>query len=152
MPAAPDTSGRWIVPLVFVASFIAFYLCAVPLLNDADVPWHLAAGKLLLDTRALPQYEPWSFVSHNQPCFLLSWLWDLVLGIVEKISGLFGVLVFIIAIYAAVIATLTWRLLDLKLHPSAVCFTVLLAILCLQDFLTARPHLTGYVLAFVFHA
>ena len=97
-------SMRWVVPAVFLLNFVTLYISAYPLLNDSDVPWHLAAGKLILETHRVPVTDPWSFASAGAPWYLLSWVWDLVLGIIERASSVFGVLIFVLAFAAAVMA------------------------------------------------
>ena len=102
--------SSFIIPLTFLIVFIVYYLTATPLLDDSDVPWHLATGKLLLETHRVPTSDPWSFASNGQPWYLLSWVWDLFLGITERCFGLFGVLITVLAI-SAVVGTFVqvWR-------------------------------------------
>ena len=45
-----NRSYYWLVPVVFLATLLAFYRMAQPLMNDNDVPWHLATGTWLLQT------------------------------------------------------------------------------------------------------
>jgi len=147
-----NITHRWLSPLVFLINIIIFYVTAQPLLGDSDVPWHLATGKLLLATHHLPATDPWSFTAQGAPWYNLSWAWDALLGAVEHVAGAFGVLIFVLSLCAALPAALAARLLSLRIAPPAVFFTVMLASLCLLDFITARPHLAGYVLALAFHA
>jgi len=141
----------WLAPLVFLVLFAVFYVTALPLMDDSDVPWHLATGKLLLETHRVPTTDPWSFASNGQPWYLLSWIWDLILGVVERCFGLFGVLIFMLAASAATVALLTAHLLTRPIALPAILFTVMMAGLCILDFITARPHLSGYIMALVFY-
>ncbi len=118
----------------------------MPLLDDPDVPWHLAAGKLMLATHKIPQTDPWSFASNGAPWYLLSWLWDVLLATIEKITGVLGVLVFTCALFATLIATLACRLTRMRIDIQAILLTIMMATLCMVEFATARPHLAGYVI------
>ena len=148
------TDGRqssWIVPLVFLINCLVYYCTATPLLDDSDVPWHLATGRLLLETHHVPTTDPWSFASGGQPWYLLSWIWDLLLGITEQVSGTFGVLLLVLAISAAIPALIARHLLRTGVSLPAIFFTVMIAALSIMDFITARPHLSGYVMTLVFY-
>lgn len=148
-PASPD---RWLVPVVFLVNFLVFYVGANPLMDDSDVPWHLATGRLLLSTHHLPRTDPWSFASNGAPWYILSWAWDVILGAVEQCIGIFGVFLFTVGVCAGLMAFLTKRLLALDIALPAVFLVLLAASLSLLDFITARPHLAGYVLVMAFHS
>lgn len=141
----------WVAPLLFLINFVVYYLSVQPLLDDSDVPWHLATGKLLLETGHVPTTDPWSFASGGQPWYLLSWVWDALLGVAQAISGEFGVLVMVLMVSASLVAMLAAHLVTMRVSLSALFFTCMVAGLCIQDFITARPHLGGYALAFVFY-
>ena len=141
----------WVAPFLFLINFIVYYISTQPILDDSDVPWHLATGKLLLDTGHVPVTDPWSFASQGQPWYLLSWVWDALLGVVEHGFGLFGVLVFVLMVSASLVAMLAAHLVTMRVSLSAVFFTTMIAGLCILDFITARPHLGGYALAFIFY-
>ena len=144
-------SSSFLVPLIFLIVFTVYYVTATPLMDDSDVPWHLATGKLLLKTHHVPTTDPWSFASNGQPWYLLSWIWDALLGATERCFGLFGVLVVVLAISASIPALIAGQLLRTRAALPAIFFTVMIASLCIMDFITARPHLGGYVMALVFY-
>ncbi len=141
----------WVVPVVFLASVVALYRLAYPLLNDNDVPWHIAIGQMFMDTHHLPKTDPWAYGNQDHPWYILSWVWNLALGIVQKICGVFGVYVFTLSIGAALTAGITHRLLKRDIALPAVLMTTMLTSLCLLDYITARPQMAGYVLAFIYH-
>lgn len=147
-----NSTALWLPPLTFLISFLVLYFSAMPLLDDPDVPWHLATGSLLLETHRLPVIDPWSFSSEGAPWYLLSWVWDVLLGIVESIGDTFGVFIFTITFAAGLLAFLASELQARDIALPAVLLTLLLATLCLLEFTSARPHLAGYALALVFHA
>lgn len=141
----------WVAPFLFFLNFIVYYISVQPLLDDSDVPWHLATGKLLLATGKVPVTDPWSFASEGQNWYLLSWVWDVLLGVAQGVSGEFGVLVFVLMVSAGLVSMLAAHLVTMRVSLSAIFFTCMVAGLCIQDFITARPHLGGYALAFIFY-
>ena len=142
----------WLVPVIFLISLGAFYALSYPLLNDNDVPWHMAIGQLLMTTHHLPKTDPWAYGNQAQPWFILSWIWDLTLGITQQLFGTFGTYIFTLAIGAGLTAGIASRLLKMNIALPAVLMTSAMVGLCLMDYITARPQLVGYVLAFMFHS
>lgn len=150
--SAPSRIDLWIVPLVFLVSVVVFYQLAYPLMNDNDVPWHMAIGSLLLKTHELPKTDPWAYGNQNQPWFILSWVWDLLVGMVQNFFGVFGVFMFLLATGGGLMAALAWRLLRMGVALPPLIMTTILASVCMLDYLVMRPQLAGYILAFIFHA
>jgi hypothetical protein len=142
---------RWIIPCIFLINCVVYYFSTIPLLDDSDVPWHLATGRWLLEHHRVPLSDPWSFASGGQPWYLLSWIWNVILGITEHFSGALGVLLLTLMISAAIPAAIAGHLLRIGVALPAIFFTVMIASLCIMDFITARPHLSGYVMVLVFY-
>ena len=149
-PSKP-VNEAWVVPLIFLINLVVYYLSAYPMMDDPDVPWHLATGRYLLETHHVPTQDPWSFASQDQPWYLLSWVWDLLIGITERISGLFGVRILSISIGAGIIAALTALMIRQKIALPAIFMTMLIASVCMMDFVMARPQMAGYALVLVFY-
>jgi len=147
----PRKPEYWIVPLVFVISVMVFYYLAYPLMNDNDVPWHLAIGALLTDTLTLPKTDPWAYGNQEQPWFILSWVWNIILGVTEKLSGQFGVFMLTLMVGGGLVAGLCAHMMRLGIALPPVLMTTILAGVCLLDYITARPQLAGYMLAFAFY-
>jgi hypothetical protein len=148
--AAEHNASRWLAPVAFALSFIVFYFSAMPLLDDPDVPWHLATGRLLLHTHQLPTTDPWSFASNGAPWYVLSWLWNSVLGVTEHLSGSFGVFMLSVTLCASLLAAQTIRLTHFTIEREAILLTLILSTLCMVDFVSARPHLLGYIMILAF--
>lgn len=137
---------------MFLLSLVVLYFAAMPLLDDPDVPWHLATGKWLLVNHKLPQTDPWSFASGGAPWYLLSWLWNVTIGVIEQTGGAFSVYLLAITICAGIMAALAHRLVQSTIDMQAVFLTLLLAMLCMVEFASARPHLVGYAMILAFAA
>lgn len=139
------------VLLTFMVAYLFLFMAASPVLVDPDVPWHLAAGELIRAS-GLPAHDPWSFTAGAQPWYNLSWPWDALISLVEAIGGLKLLFFFTVVWTAAIVALLAYFLCKrANAGNDAIILTLLLAAMTLMEFVTARPHLAGYVYALTCH-
>ena len=101
----PSTSD-----LIFVLLLVGFAAgpLAQKLLGDAGIGWHIRTGQLILKTGAVPRVDPFSAIMGGQPWFAWEWLCDVLVGWLERIAGLNGV-VFASALVIAGTFTLAFR-------------------------------------------
>jgi len=143
---------RWFVPSIadlwFVAllGLLAFTTLSVRLLGDAGIGWHIRTGQLILATHAIPRVDPFSTMA-GQPWFAWEWLYDLVVGWLESVAGLNGVVLFTALIIALVFAW-TFRLLVRRGTNVLVALVlVLLAASASMIHFLARPHVVSWLFA-----
>src|ERR1700692_3334121 len=90
-------AGRWLIPsigeLIFVAllGLLGFTSLSVRLLGDAEIGWHIRTGQLILATHSIPRVDPFSSSMSGQPWFAWEWLYDVLVGWLERTAGLNGV-------------------------------------------------------------
>jgi hypothetical protein len=110
------------------------------LLNDGDTYWHIAAGAWMLDHRAVPHLDPFSFTRGGAAWQAHEWLSEVAMALTYRLGGwaglvaLFGVSLFALTVVLA--AALRRALTGLTL---SVVLIVTLA--CVAQSLLARPHL-----------
>ncbi len=63
-------------------------------LFDADVWWHLRAGRWIIEHRAVPQVDPFTFGSAGQPWIDLHWLFQVGLALAFAGFGVAGTILF----------------------------------------------------------
>ena len=114
--------------------------------NDGDVSWHIATGGWILDHRAIPSVDPFSFTWGGKPWVPIEWLSELIYALSYRIAAYSGV---------AALVTLALMALHLCVYLNAVRWIRLALVpIVLMDFalvpmLLARPHvLTWPLLAF----
>src|SRR5579864_8554096 len=101
---------RWGMPsladLIFVAlvCVLVFTPLSVKLLGDAGIGWHIRTGQQILATHSIPRVDFFSSTMKGQPWFAWEWLYDLVVGEIERVAGLNGVVLFTALIIATVFA------------------------------------------------
>jgi hypothetical protein len=141
-----------LVTLTFVISYLYLYFGAMPLYNDLDFFWHMAAGNLILDQGKIPAVDPWSFSAGAQPWYIISWSWDVLLALVGRAAGLEGVFVCAVLLMALNLAFLAYSLCRRSLVKSdALILTLFIAGLCFIEFTSPRPQLVGYFCVLWFH-
>src|SRR6202041_1913937 len=110
--ANPPPAGRWLIPsigdLIFVPllGLLGFTNLSVRLLGDAGIGWHIRTGQLILATHAVPRVDTFSATVHGQPWFAWEWMYDVVVGKLEAVLGLNGVVWFTAVVIAEVFAGL----------------------------------------------
>src|SRR5580704_11023363 len=83
-------SVRNIVFIFLLWSLLAGSLSSRPL-ADPDVGWHIRNGELMLASHTLTRTDPFSSTMHGETWFAWEWLYDLMLGVLDRTCGLNGV-------------------------------------------------------------
>ncbi len=78
-------------------------------LNDNSFLTHLATGRLILDTGAVPSADPFSFTAPGQAWVVQSWLASVVYAGVERWFGTGGLLA-LVGLTGAALGALVWAL------------------------------------------
>jgi hypothetical protein len=140
-----------VADLIFVALLVTlvFTPLSVRLLGDAGTGWHIRTGQLILDTKAIPHTDPFSSTMTGQPWFAWEWLYDLIVGKLDRSLGLNGV-VWLTAVIAAGVFAWTFRVMVAHGTNLLVALVLyLLAVSASTIHLLARPHVFGWLFALV---
>ncbi|MEA3060061.1 MAG: hypothetical protein QOE50_1473 [Sphingomonadales bacterium] len=111
--------------------------------NDGDVSWHIATGQWILDHRAIPHIDPFSFTWFGKPWVPIEWLAELLYASAYRLAG-----------YAGIAALVTGALMALHavvyLNASRWVRAALLPIVAMDfvliPMLLARPHVLTWPL------
>jgi hypothetical protein len=126
-----------VLPFVLGSSLLIF--------NDGDVRWHIAAGQWILDHRALPTADPFSFTFPGAKWVTFEWLSQLLYGSAHRLAGFGGVAALaslaLVALHVVVVS-------QARRHvgPWGVVATVVFMDLALIPMMLARPHLLAWPL------
>ena len=136
-------SGILLTLLLFTA---VFSLAAVPP-TDADLWWHLANGRLLVQLRGWPAVDAYSFSAVGHPWVMHEWLGDLLMYGIYRLGGL-PLLVFLFAALVTLGAVCLYRLLTgAGLHGTAAAALTLAGALAGSTAWGARPQVFNLALA-----
>ena len=136
-----------IVPLFLAVLVIPAVLGSSQMIfNDGDVSWHIATGQWILDHRAIPHADPFSFTWAGKPWVPIEWLAEVIYASAYRLAAYSGVAALVTAALIALHAIIYFnasRWVRLALVPVVAMDFVLIPMLL------ARPHvLTWPLLAF----
>ncbi|MGE0754610.1 MAG: hypothetical protein AB7L92_05560 [Alphaproteobacteria bacterium] len=138
--------------MTLCGAYAAFYFLAIPVLVDADVVWHIAAGDRIMATGHVPTENGWAFTEPQQPWYLISWLWNLLLHGLHDMGGLATIFIASVLCMTVVAGFLAHRIdMHKRIGSEAKLLTIFVACLGLVEFVSGRPHVGGYLLVVVTH-
>jgi len=141
MPSAAD------VLFVALLAVLSFTSLSIRLLGDAGIGWHIRTGELILSTHAIPRTDPFSSSMQGKPWFAWEWLYDVIVGKLEGIAGLNGVVWFTAVVIGAVFAW-TFRILIARgVHLLIAVGLLLLTVSAAMIHFLARPHVVNWLFA-----
>jgi hypothetical protein len=131
---------RGLLPL-WVGVFIygLFLLAGNRLLIDPDTLWQIAVGQWILDHRAVPETDVFSFTMRGQPWISTQWLAQVLYAKSFAVAGWSGPVVLAASALAATFALLT-RFLSRRLSETHALVLVAAALALTVPHALARPH------------
>lgn len=151
---------RWFVHLLpsltdfafLLPPFILFFILqgTQHLFADGDTGWQIRTGDWILDHRAVPRTDLFSFTKPHQAWFAWEWGADVGLSLLHKSAGLPGV-AFATVLLLGLISALLFRLIRRVSGDDFLAFGFTLLAICgsILHWL-ARPHLFTWLFVLVF--
>jgi hypothetical protein len=131
---------RGLLPLwVSVSIYALFLLAGNRLLIDPDTMWQITVGQWIIDHRAVPTADVYSFTMQGQPWISTQWFSQVVYAKAYAIAGWSGPVVLAASAIAATFALLT-KFLSRRLSESTTLVFVAAALALTVPHLLARPH------------
>jgi len=131
---------RGLLPLWVGAGIYALFLLAGNrLLIDPDTMWQVTVGQWIIDHRAVPETDVYSFTMRGQPWISTQWLAQVLFAKAYAISGWSGPVVLAATAIAATFALLT-KFLSRHLSESTTLVFIAAALALTVPHLLARPH------------
>jgi hypothetical protein len=115
------------------------------LLVDSDIYWHIVVGQWIVDHRAVPHTDPFSFTMHGTHWITSAWLSEILYLGAFKVAGWAGPVILASLSVAAAFFLLT-RLLLKTLPNIPVMILVGSAITITAPHMLARPHVLVFPL------
>ena len=146
---------QWLIPsigdLIFTALLVllAYSALSVRLLGDAGIGWHIRTGQLILATHAIPRVDPFSSTMAGQPWFAWEWLYDVLVGWLDRVAGLNGVVFFTTSIIALTFSWVFRLLLRRGTNFLVALVLVLVATSAAMIHFLARPHVVSWLFTLV---
>lgn len=124
---------------VGIAIYALLLLIGSGLLNDPDTYWQITVGQWILDHRAVPHTDIYSFTRYGQPWISTQWLAQVIYAIAYGAAGWTGPVVLAAGAAAVTLAMLA-RFLDKRLPTTATLVLIATALALMAGHLVARPH------------
>lgn len=138
--------------MLFLSIFL--YLClsmGTQLLGDGDTGYHIRAGEWILEHRAIPRVDIFSFHTPPIPWTAHEWLSEIIMALIHQVSGLTGVVVFFTFLLALTCYLLFQWIRRDKGNILTALGIVLLATAASQVHWLARPHVFSLLLFLVWY-
>ena len=141
-----DLTFRKVFPIVLLS--MVFVLAVRQSVSiDPDLWWHLKAGQQIIDTRAVPHTDDYSFTKQGSEWVAHEWLSEVIMEAIYRVSGLVG-LVTIFSLVIIIALWLTYRRCDGK--PYAAGIAILLAAAASSPLFGIRPQMLTLLLASIY--
>jgi hypothetical protein len=128
-----------LVPLVVVLLVAAVLGSSTTIFDDGDVSWHIATGQWILDHRAIPHTDPFSFTWAGKPWVSFEWLSDVLIATARRIAGYSGIAALVTAALMALHA-LVFLNATRFVRPWVAVGAAVAMDLVLIPMMLARPH------------
>jgi hypothetical protein len=127
-------------PLALALAVFALCAFAPSVLNDGDTFSHVATGAWILDHRAIPRTDPFSFSFAGAPWTAHEWLSEVLLALGFRAAGWGGVMLLTGAAAGTAIYIVARRTFDRLAGPAGLVLA-LGALALIAPGLLARPHI-----------
>lgn len=142
-PARTDR-GSSILPLFVAVLLIPAVLgSSKTIFNDGDVSWHIATGQWIIDHRAIPHVDPFSFTWAGKPWVPIEWLAEVIYAFAYRLAGYAGVAALVTAALMALHAIVYFGAVR---SVRAALLPIVLMDFTLIPMLLARPHVLSWPL------
>jgi hypothetical protein len=132
--------ARGLLPLCAgAAAYLLLLFLGDALLQDSDTFWQIKVGQWIIDHRAVPISDVYSFTKFGSPWISNAWLSQVLYAAVHA-WGWAGPVILASLAAAAAIAILVW-LLDVYFEPAHSILIAMLVLMLSWHHLLARPHL-----------
>jgi hypothetical protein len=132
-------------PAVVIAGCLMFALVLFlpPILNDGDTLWQIRTGAWILDHRAIPATDPFSFTAGDRPWFAHEWLAETLMALAYRAGGMQGIMVLAASATGLTVAVLLHYLR--RFLPGVYALMALIVALSnAAPSMLARPHLLAW--------
>jgi hypothetical protein len=121
----------------------ALVLFLPAILNDGDTLWQIRTGEWILDHRAIPAIDPFSYTAGDRPWFAHEWFAETLLALAWRAAGLKGVMV-LAAAAIGLTAAVIWRYLRQFLPTTYAAIALIFAFANAAPSMLARPHVLAW--------
>lgn len=112
---------------------------------DGDVSWHIATGQWIIDHRAVPHTDPFSFTWAGKPWVPIEWIAEVMMAEAHRLAGYSGIAALVTAALIALHAIIFFNATRF-IRPLMALGTLIAMDVALIPAMLARPHLLAWPL------
>ncbi|QOZ38192.1 hypothetical protein XH92_28760 [Bradyrhizobium sp. CCBAU 53421] len=147
-PASSDYLRPWLPFVLAATAYLTIIARGTFLLKDADIYWHIVVGQWIVDHRAVPHVDMFSFTMRGAPWITSEWLSEVLYFVAYKLAGWTGPVM--LAALSASVAYYLLTLLLLKRLPNIPATILAAAAIVMTSFhVFTRPHVLVFPLMVV---
>jgi hypothetical protein len=136
-----ETSFRRVIILAILYCFVALQAMVFLPGNDPDIWWHLRTGQWILAHGQVPTTDPFSSYGMGKPWVAYSWLFEILVYGLYRHLGLFGILLFTVAMSLLVGLSVHILIQQAKFPFVLEVFLVAATLAGMKPLMTPRPWL-----------
>ncbi|WP_245324064.1 hypothetical protein [Bradyrhizobium stylosanthis] len=134
-----DHLRAWLPLILATTAYLILIGKISDVLRDTDTYWHVVVGEWIIDHRAVPRVDPFSFTKHGAPWITSAWLSEVLYYLAFKLAGWLGPAL-LAALSASTAFFLLARCLLRRLPNVPVTILVSAGIAMTVHHILARPH------------
>ena len=144
---AERTAPVRVPPVTVLVAVVLGAAVAAHEITNTSIGWHLASGRWILEHRAVPTSDPFSFTAAGSPWIDHEWLFQVIVAIADHVAGPAA----LVALRIAAVASLSVLLLLICLRSGlSPPFALALAAICVwgaSPRFFVRPELVTLIVA-----
>ncbi len=142
--ASPVGRDLWRPVVIGALLLLALLLGCFPM-SDFDVWWHLRSGRLVLENRAVPRVDVFTYTNAGRPWIDIYWFFQIVITLLHRLGGTSALVVLKALAGVALVASTLWaRPRSAALWPAVVFWIP--GLVLLSGRLNERPELFSLLL------
>jgi hypothetical protein len=145
---------RWLLPslpdLVFIGVLLlVLWLGSFVMVRDSDFGWHIATGRVIINTGSVPQTDLFSYTDPGRRYIPHEWLAEVIFALVFSAGGFTGLMLLTAGLIALTFAGLTAVLLDRGVSAAITLPLVTLGVLTSVAHWAPRPHIFTFLFTLI---
>jgi hypothetical protein len=150
----PASFTRRLLPSLSDVVFIVVVLLVLWLgsfitIRDGDLGWHIATGRVILSTGAVPQVDLFSYTDPSRRFIPHEWLAEVIFASIFAVAGFGGVVLLISAIIGLTFAGLTTIMIRRGINVFITIPLIALGVLTSIAHWAPRPHMFTFLFTLV---
>lgn len=144
--------NRFIKRLPYILCYLVAFVLGMKQLREPDIWWQLLSGRWMLEHRQVTKTDVFSFTMAGRPWVNVKWLYEIIIGLLEKIAGPEGVVLLQAVVNVLIVHFLfkTVKLFSSQLKQPvtdfACAFSALLFLALVEYRMAGRPEMVSHMM------